>query len=68
MLTKFQQDILEDIQNACCDIDDVEYHVSSSQTIEDLKENLWDLIREAKVLVSRAEDLHGLLGVTDDKG
>ena len=68
MLNYNQRELLEEIEYSGMDVRSYMYDIVGSPTIEKLRENLGSLITEAKHLVEKAEELQGLLGVTEDKG
>jgi len=68
MLTYDQRELLEEIEYSGMDVASHLYDLMGSPSIEKLSENLRCLIVEAKHLVEKAEELHKLVGVTEDKG
>ncbi len=68
MLNYDQREALEEVEYAGMDVASTMYNLIGSPTIEKLRENLLTLVTEAKYLVEQAEELHKLVGVTEDKG
>ena len=68
MLTYDQRELLEEIEYSGMDVASYLYDLMGSPTIKNLRENLLTLIIEANHLVEKAEELHKLVGVTEDKG
>jgi hypothetical protein len=68
MLTYDQRELLEEIEYSGMDVASYLDDLIGSPSIENLRENLLTLITEAKHLVEKAEELHKLVGVTEDKG
>ena len=64
MLDYNQRELLEEIEYSGMDVASYIDELIGSPTIK----NLLTLITEAKYLVEKAEELQGLLGVTEDKG
>ena len=67
MLDYNQRELLEEIEYSGMDVESYIDELIGSRTIKNLRENLLTLITEAKHLVEKAEELQGLLGVTEDK-
>ena len=67
MLDYNQRELLEEIEYSGMDVKSYIDELIGSPTIKNLRENLLTLITEAKHLVEKAEELHGLLGVTEEK-
>jgi microcompartment protein CcmL/EutN len=68
MLDYDQRELLEEIEFSGMDVASYLDELIGSPTIENLRENLLTLITEAKHLVEMSEELHKLVGVTEDKG
>ena len=68
MLTYDQRELLEEIEYCGIDVASYMDDLIKYPTIKKLRENLLTLITEAKYLVEKAEELHRLVGVTEDKG
>jgi hypothetical protein len=68
MLDYNQRELLEEIEYSGMDVASCIEELIGSLSIKNLRENLLTLIIEAKHLVEKAEELQGLLGVTEDKG
>lgn len=68
MLDYNQRELLEEIEYSSMDVESYIDELIGSPTIKNLRENLLTLIIEAKHLVEKAEELQGLVGVTEDKG
>jgi hypothetical protein len=68
MLDYNQRELLEEIEYSGMDVASYIDELIGSLSIKNLRENLLTLIIEAKHLVEKAEELQGLLGVTEDKG
>jgi hypothetical protein len=61
MLTKIQNDIFEDIQDASNDVEFAMRKLNSSPTHENFRENLRFLISEARTLIRKSEELQAML-------
>jgi hypothetical protein len=68
MLNYDQRELLEEIEFSGMDVECAIRELVESPTIVNLRENLRSLISEAKALMEKAEELHKLVGVTEDKG
>jgi len=68
MLNYDQRELLEEIEYSGMDVASYMDDLTGSPTIKHLRERLLTLITEAKYLVEKAEELHRLVGVTEDKG